>query len=139
MSLPVLFVRTFLLAVFVATVALIGEAFVVFAMRLLVHPVLFTSFWALGLFCGMMGFLPSQLSPSRISSAPIGFAGRVLLVIETGAFVAVAMFASSRFMAFRHIVIPVEIWFAAYAYGLILVVMLIANFGRLRREASASN
>jgi hypothetical protein len=42
-------------------------------------------------------------------------------------------------MAWRHIVMPVEIWFAAYAYVLILVVMLIANFGRLKREISTSN
>ncbi|HWB44515.1 MAG TPA: hypothetical protein VG900_03675 [Hyphomicrobiaceae bacterium] len=128
-----------MLSFYIGSLALTGEVFVVLGMRWIGHPVLFTSFWALSMFSGMVGFLPSQPSPSRISTAPIGLAGRALLVIETGAFVAGAMFASSRFMAWRHIVMPVEIWFAAYAYVLILVVMLFANFSRLRREITASN
>jgi hypothetical protein len=131
--------RAFLLAIFVAVVALAAELFFVFAMRIVAHPVYVTSFGGLLLFTTMMGFLPVWPSPSRISKTPITLAGRALLLIEFTAFVAAAMVASSRFMAWRHIVMPVEIWFAAYAYVLILVVMLIANFGRLKREISTSN
>lgn len=131
--------RVFLLTIFVAGIAGIAEVSFVFAMRLIGHRVPFTPFFALALFSGMAGFIPLQPSPSRISSAPISLVGRMLLVIETAACVAAAMFASSRFMASRHIVMPMEIWFAAYAYVLILIVMLIANFGRLRHEISASS
>src|SRR5215469_16614196 len=134
----VLMTRAFLLAIFVAAVALIAELFFVFVMKTTAHPAYVTSFGALVLFATMMGFLPGWPSPSRISQTPISLLGRVVLLVEFTALVAVAMFASSRFMALRHIVVPVEIWFAAYAYVLILVVMLIANFGRLRREISTS-
>jgi len=128
--------RAFLLAVFVAAIALIGEGFFVLTMRWSGHAIMFTSFWALVMFAVFAGFMPVWPSPSRISEAPISLGGRALLLIEFTAFVAVAMVASLRFMAARHIVLPVESWFAAVAYVLILVVMLIANFGRLKREIS---
>jgi hypothetical protein len=134
-----LLLRAFLLALVTAILAIAAESIFVFAMRLSGHHVLFTSFWALVLFAVLMAFMPVWPSPSRISSTPIGLGGRVLLLIEFTIFVAAAIFASAKFMAYQHVVVPVEIWFAAYAYGLVLVVMLFANFSRLRREISASN
>jgi hypothetical protein len=130
----VLVMRGALLAIFVAAIALIAELFFVFVMRTVAHSVRITSFGALILFATMMGFLPVWPSPSRISQTPINLLGRVVLLVEFTTFVAVAMYASSRFMGWRHIAVPVEIWFAAYAYGLVLIVTLVANFNRLKRE-----
>ena len=134
----ILVIRAFWFAVFVAAVALFAELLFVFIMGTMGHRVYFTSFGSLALFTGMMGFLPVQPSPSRISKTPLNIIGRAILLVEFTTFVAIAMFASARFMAWRHLIVPIEIWFAAYAYGLLLIVMLIANFGRLRREISTS-
>ncbi len=131
--------RAFFLAAFLAAISVAGELIVVEVLRMNNPNLPFSSFYAVGMFCGLSGFLPFQPSPSRISSTPISLFGRLLLLLEFTLFVVAAMFASSQFMASRHVVVPVEISFAAYAYGLILIVMLFANFGRLRREVSASN
>lgn len=134
-----LLTRAFLLAVFLAVVTVAGELLFVFLARQM-HPGMpFTSFYAVVLFAIGAGFMPVWPSPSRISSTPISLLGRLLLLIEFTIFVAVAIFASVKFMAYEHVIVPIDTWFAAYAYVLILVVMLVANFGRLRREISASH
>jgi hypothetical protein len=133
-----LVLRAFLLAVFAAVVSIIAELSFVFSMKLMGHPVRITSFGALLLFTTLMGFMPVWPSPSRISSTPISLVGRVLLVIEFTMLVTAAIFASSSFMAHEHVIVPVDIWFAGYAYVLILMVMLFANFGRLKREISVN-
>ncbi len=131
--------RALILVLFIAGMAMLGELVFVYGMRLFGHPVYFTSFFAVGFFSCFVGFLPTLPSPSRISSMPIGVGGRVVLLIEITLAVALAIFASSKFMAYEHVVVPIDLAFAAYAYGLILVATLIANFGRLRREISASD
>lgn len=108
-------------------------------MRLSGHHVIFTSFYALVMFATLVGFMPLQPSPSRISDVPINFSGRAFLVAEVTIFVVSAIFVSSKFIAYEHIFIPVDISFAAYAYALVLIVSLISNFRQLRREISTTN
>jgi hypothetical protein len=130
--------RAFVLAVFILTVALMAELGFVYGMRLFAHSVSFTSFFAVCFFPGLSGFAPTLPSPSRLSFRPVGLWGRILLLIEFTIFVAVAIFASSQLMVYKHVAVPVDLTFAAYAYVLVLVVTLVANFGRLRREIAAS-
>ena len=130
----VLLLRAFLFALFVAAISLAAEWMFV-AVMALSRGVPFTSFMALGFFSASMGWIAAYPSPSRISLKPIRLAGRCLLVIETAVLVAVAMFASSRFMAYRHIYFPIEVRFAAYVFGLFFGVSLLYNFRRLRHES----
>lgn len=127
--------RGLLLALAVGTGALFGELIFVYGMRLFGHQAAFTSFFAVCLFSGLSGFIPVLPSPSLLSSAPIGLFVRFALLIEFTLLVMAAIVVSSKFMAENHIVISIDIWFAAYAYVLVLVIMLVANFGRLRHEA----
>lgn len=133
-----LFLRAFFFAACVGIMTIVGEILFVLVMRLAGYAAHFTAFYALVLFAAFLGLSAAQPSPSRISRTRIDLAGRALLILEFTILVALAIFASSKYMSYERVVVPVDIDFAAYAYVLVLVVMLIANFGRLRLEGSSA-
>jgi len=130
--------RALRLAFIVGAVSILAELGFVFGIRLLGSPVPLTSFFAVGMFSGIIGLMPVLPSPSRLSPEPIDLWGRFFLLMEFSVIVGAAIFASSKFIAYNHVIVPIGIGFAVYVYLLFLISALVINFGRLRREISAA-
>lgn len=126
--------RTLMVAAFIAALAVVAEI-----IGALITGSRFSSFVALALFCALVGFLPLQPTPSRISDIKISIWGRLLIVAETTCFVVLAMFASHVFMAYRHINVSVSVMLGLYFYLIILVISFFSNFSRLKAEIRRSN
>jgi hypothetical protein len=131
-------VRALIFIIFLAISCLIAEAVFVLAMGRAGHHVHFSSIFALGLFAVFVAGVATYPSPSRISTLPIGMQGRLLLIAESSASVGLAIFTSSRFTAYRHLTIPIDLWFAVSWYVLVLVVTGLANLKRLKHEIRMS-
>jgi hypothetical protein len=132
-----LLVRGFAVSVILAGISLIGELIFVVAMRFSGHDVVFTSFYAVGLFAAIMGFIPFQPAPCPVIPAPVSLIGRFLLLIEISLFVATAISASSAFIEVTHASLAIDIQFATFAYLLVLLLSLATNSRRLIQEISS--
>jgi len=127
--------RGLLVALAVAILSVVAELTFIFVMRLSDHRIVFTSFYAVVLFSGLMGFVPLMLSPSRVSSISMGIKARIFLTSEISLFALVAILASHSYMKSHSLTAPAEISLAGYSYVLILVLTLVFNFRRLKHEA----
>jgi hypothetical protein len=126
--------RTFLVALFIAVISLSGNFILVEALRLTGERVSFSSQWALILFGIFVGMIPFRPAGSRISNAPIGFFGRIILLVECTLFVVVATYVSSFYISHNNLVVGYDLWVGEAAYTIVLVVMLLSNFSRLKAE-----
>ena len=126
--------RTFLVALFIAVISLGGNFILVEALRLTSERISFSFQWALIMFGIFVGMIPFRPAGSWISNAPIGFFGRIILLVECTVLVVVATHTSSLYISHNNLVVRYDLWVGEAAYTVVLVVMLFSNFSRLKKE-----
>ena len=138
-----LIVRTCVMALFLATLCLLGDFVVVLVIRLTYHAVVFTLFWAICMFGFLSGLVPFSASPLGIASrvsfggrkTRVGMSERIIIFALMALFVVLAAALSELYQRSIHEQPYPLTYVAVMVFVFVAVIFLIRNWRYIKWDA----